>query len=37
MLLISQNNLTMGIKSTLIDNEAIEFVFLYFMCFVYFY
>ena len=30
MLLISQNNLAMGIKAILIDNEAIEFVFLQF-------
>ena len=27
MLLISQNNSTMGIRVTLIDNEALEFVF----------
>ena len=26
----------MGIKAILIDNEAIEFAFLYFMCFVHF-
>ena len=37
MLLISQNNLAMGIRATLIDNEAVEFIFLYFMCFVHFY
>ena len=30
MLLISQNNSMMGIKATLIDNEAIKFVFLQF-------
>ena len=37
MLLISQNNSTMGIIVTLIDNETVEFVFLYFICFVPFY
>ena len=37
MFLISQNNSAMGMRSTLIDNEAIEFVCLYFMCFVCFY
>ena len=31
MLLISQNNSTMGIIATLIDNEAVEFVSLYFV------
>ena len=31
MLLISQNNSVMGIRATLIDNEAIEFVF-YILC-----
>ena len=34
MLLISQNNSVMSIKSTLINNEIIKFVFLYFICFV---
>ena len=29
MLYISQNNSVMGIRATLIDNEAVEFIFLY--------
>ena len=37
MILISQNNSAIGIRATLIDNEVVEFVFLYFMCFVRFY